>query len=736
MCPLASVAVHIRPAVPPALLLAMLLVPGSVAAAPAAIGSALADTTRPVLFLDEIVVTGSRHPRAYYESPQALSFVSRRELREQAPVALGDVLARLPGVDSDQDSPWEQRPVVRGLSGQRVLVLVDGEPMNNARGHGPHPSLVDPGQVERVEVVRGPSSVAYGSDALGGVINIITRDPWRGLGADGLCGSVSLGGSTAEAARDGRLELALRRGPLGLSVAGGGRRAGDLRVGGGEAIANSGFDGWNGQARLRYAATERTTLRLGYQLSRTSDIGIPGLSFAEPDATQLYSFAFYDRDHVSLAAEHTYPDIWLKDTRVAFYWQRERRDFFSDQEVLAARFGDPQFGLPPGPGIPADAAAVSQVQDRYFTVDTYGFQTQLHASEPGRYRLTAGVDAARDLTAGENVRFRTWLGDDGEAVAPTSVRLSSSMPAGRFDNAGVYAQLEVTLGRGLRLEAGQRLTRYRYRADANPVYGFTAARLDQDAWSNSLGLAWTPARNLHLTLNAANGYRQPTAQDLYYSGFTGVGLVLGSPELAPERSGSFDLGLRWAAGTVGLAGNLFYSNFTDLISAVPVAPSTYQYTNIATAVMWGGDVEAQWRLHPRWTVRAALGGQIGDVTSREAIRELYGLVADRVPLGMVPPFKGTAGLRWSDRAGRLWAEATTRFSWRTNRLPPPLAGVEEFSTFKKEWIVADLFGGLELPGGRRAVVGVRNLTDRRYRPALSSLPAPGISLVGSIGADF
>ncbi len=718
------------------LLLALLPAPALAAPEAAAGRPALADTSRPVLFLEEIVVTGSRRPRAYHESSQALSFVSRRDLREQVPTVLGDVLSRLPGVDSDQDSPWEQRPVVRGLGGQRVLVLVDGEPMNNARGHGPHPALVDPGQVERVEVVRGPSSVAYGSDALGGAINIITRDPWRGDPGAGLRGSVTLGGSTAESERDTRVELALRRGPLGLFVAGGGRWAGDFRAGGGGDGAHSGCGGWNGQARLRYAATERTTLRLGYQSSRTNDIGIPGLSFVEPDATQLYEFAYYDRDHVSLAAEHTYPGIWLKDTRVSLYWQRERRDFFSDQYVLASRFADGQFGLQPAWTIPAGAAAVSQVQDRYYDVETYGFQTQLHAGEPDHYELTAGVDAARDLAAGENVRFRAWYGEDGEPLAPTSVRLSSSMPSGRFDNAGVYAQLEVTLGRGLRLEAGQRLTRYRYRTDADPVYGFSADRLDQDAWSNSLGLVWAPARDLRLTASASNGYRQPSAQDLYYNGYGSVGLVLGSPDLGPERSGSFDLGLRWGPGTLALAGNLFYSNFTDLISAVPVAPGTYQYTNIATARMWGGDLEAQWRFHPRWTARTAMSGQVGDITSEEAILELYGILAKHVPLGMVPPFKGTVGLRWSDRAARFWAEASSRFSWRTNRLPPPLAGVEEFSAFKKEWLVGDLFGGVNLPGGRRLVAGVRNITDRRYRPALSSLVAPGISVVGSVSADF
>jgi len=111
---------------------------------------ALSDTTRPVKFLQQIVVTGTRYPRAYYESSQALSFVNRLQLREQVPTANGDVLATMPGVDNSKDSPWEQRPVLRGLGGQRVLVLVDGMPMNSARGNGPHPSLVDPGQVDRI----------------------------------------------------------------------------------------------------------------------------------------------------------------------------------------------------------------------------------------------------------------------------------------------------------------------------------------------------------------------------------------------------------------------------------------------------------------------------------------------------------------------------------------------------------------------------------------------------------
>ncbi|MFI5370684.1 MAG: TonB-dependent receptor plug domain-containing protein, partial [Candidatus Eisenbacteria bacterium] len=111
--------------------------------------SAFADTTKPVMFLKQTLVTGSRYPRAYYESPQALSFVGRTAIRESAPTVIGDVLAEIPGSDESKDSPWEQRPSLRGLGGQRVLVLMDGMPMNSARGNGPHPALVAPEQIDR-----------------------------------------------------------------------------------------------------------------------------------------------------------------------------------------------------------------------------------------------------------------------------------------------------------------------------------------------------------------------------------------------------------------------------------------------------------------------------------------------------------------------------------------------------------------------------------------------------------
>ncbi len=694
--------------------------------------SAFADTTKPVLFLQETVVTGARYPRVYFESPQSLSFVSRQMLREQTPLVLGDVLAALPGVDSNKDSPWEQRPSVRGLTGQRVLVLVDGSPMNSVRGNGPHPSLLDPTQVERIEVVRGPSSVAYGSDALGGVINIITREP-RFLGAsEVLHGSASLGGSVSGLPeRNGSLEFSTRVRKLSGFFSGSGRKSDDFRNADGT-VPHSSFSDWNAFANLRYDLTERLALKGGYQLYRASKVGIPGLDVAVPGYSQTFQFKHYDRDFAHLTLDHQYTESsWLASTRIKTYWQREHRNFYSDIGVT----------IPMGPGVNGQ---LTLLKDRILDLDTYGLQVQMTSWKTALFRFSTGVDASRDMTGGTNLelqRLETPFGDSESLIT------SASVPTGRFDNYAGFLQGEFFLAPRWTVNAGGRYTHYRYRTDytlMQPDFYFQPRSRDDDALSGSLGLVYNPIADLHLTANVANGYREPNAQDLFFSGPGSVGFVLGNPDLKPERSVSYDVGLRWGPGTLAISGNLFYSTFKDLINALPCHPapaeamgdSAYRYVNIATATMWGGEAEAEWRFHPRWTARAGMAGTVGDITNRAAILEVYGISADRVPLELVPPFRGSASLRWTGPARRLWAEAGARYSWRTNRLPPVTPGAEQLTAFKKEWIVGDLSAGTRLETGQSLVLGVRNFTDRRYRQPLGSVVEPGATYYVSLSSDF
>ena len=718
------------------------------AAAPAATApaqSAFADTSKPVTFLKETVVTGARYPRRYFESPQALSYLSHGQLRDMAPGVIGDVFQQLPGVDNSKDSPWEQRPVLRGLSGQRVLVLMDGMPMNSARGNGPHPSLVDPEQIERIEMVRGPSSVAYGSDAIGGVINIITRAPLPASAfADprGMRGFVTLGASSAEDLFGGHAELRPHADKLSAVVAGGWNNAKDFESGSGK-VRNSAYGDWNGLVGANYEVSKRLDASAGYQLYRGSDIGIPGLSFDSPGASQDFKFAYYDRDVAHVTLDEKYDDgSWLSNTRVRAYYQRERRDFFSTQSLDASMY--PAFGL-----FPNGSSSALTEQDRFFDLGTVGTQLQLTSKRAKGYLWTAGIDFASDHTSGDNVRRRTYTyaGSVGQdSAGAVSTRVTQSVPDGTFSNLGTFFQNDWFLAPQWTLSTGGRYTHYHTHTEAGasaPGFAFAEQATRDDAFSGSVGVVYRPISDLHITANVANGYRQPNAQDLYFDGAASVGFVVGNPALKPEKSVSYDAGMRWGPGPFAVSGNLFVSTYKDLIDAVQVAPvpeaqgqPTYQYTNISDARIWGAEAEGEISFLRAWRARATMTGAVGEITSAEAIQALYGVTQDAAPLPGVPPFRGTASLRWTEPQARGWLELGTRYSWRTNRLPLPTPGVPQTGQFKKEWIVADLSTGWRTPTGQRVVLGCRNLANLSYRQALASLDEPGRSFFASLSTDF
>ncbi len=162
-------------------------------------------------FHEEMTVTATRYQVDSYDTPTPISVITAQDLARLNPEKIVDALKREPGIEVAGEGPFRGLPVIRGLSSNRVLILVDGQRLNNSREStefaGIQPGLVDLSQVERIEVLRGPASVLYGSDALGGVINIITRQPAFSAQGFNLGGSVGLTYGTATDSRNGQLDL-------------------------------------------------------------------------------------------------------------------------------------------------------------------------------------------------------------------------------------------------------------------------------------------------------------------------------------------------------------------------------------------------------------------------------------------------------------------------------------------------------------------------------------------------
>ena len=126
--------------------------------------------------IDELVVTATRMEEKGFDVPTPIEAVSSKTLTINSPATAAQSLAELSGVSLSSAGFWNTIPVIRGLGGSRVLVLIDGDRENNLwAGRSPLTPFIDVGNVERIEVIKGPASVLYGTDVLGGVINVITK---------------------------------------------------------------------------------------------------------------------------------------------------------------------------------------------------------------------------------------------------------------------------------------------------------------------------------------------------------------------------------------------------------------------------------------------------------------------------------------------------------------------------------------------------------------------------------
>ena len=193
------------------------------------------DSSGEVLMLDEITITATREKRKTFDIPQDVTIVSRDEIARRTPTILPDLLEGAEGVFVQRTTPGQANPIIRGLVGSSVLTLVDGMRLNTAFFR-PSPNqfvaLVDPQNVDSIEVVRGSGSTLYGSDAIGGVINILTPIPtfdskdWQTRGkVGGQFSSADLGYVSRLAVESGKKGIAFS---TGLTY----QAADDLRGGG------------------------------------------------------------------------------------------------------------------------------------------------------------------------------------------------------------------------------------------------------------------------------------------------------------------------------------------------------------------------------------------------------------------------------------------------------------------------------------------------------------------------
>ncbi len=206
-------------------------------------------------YRDEIVVTASPDPRSQEEITAATTVVDEEQLQQQLQPTLGETLNKEPGVSSTFFGPGASRPVIRGLGGDRVRVLESGIGSGDASTTSPdHAVTVDPLSAERIEIVRGPATLLYGSSAVGGVVNVIESRIPNYVPQQKLSGTLDVRGGGNADERAGNLRLDGGAGQLAWHLEGFKRETDDYESGAGPVI-NSDLDSQGGSAGVSWVGT-------------------------------------------------------------------------------------------------------------------------------------------------------------------------------------------------------------------------------------------------------------------------------------------------------------------------------------------------------------------------------------------------------------------------------------------------------------------------------------------------
>jgi len=454
----------------------------TVAAAAVAVGDLTVD---PELHFEE-VVSVSAESRSQFEAFQPTAVLAGQELTKQLEMSLGATLENQPGVASRSFGPAPARPVIRGLDGDRVQILQDGQRMGDLSSQsGDHGVNVNPAAATRIEVVRGPATLLYGANAIGGLVNVITEDiPTRPI--DGSSGNLMLDLGTAAKEAGGVADIRAGNGSFALHAGGGGRRSGDVETPEGE-VDNS--QSRNGFGTVGASWTgERGYFGGSYGYDDTK-YGIP---VVEGGILQLTP----RRHSVSLRGGATPAGGAFDAFRGTLSVRRYKHDELEGDEVGTA-----------------------------FTNDTTELEIMGSHRAAGRLKGSVGAWALD----------RAFAAEGAEALSPP------------VDQRGFAAFLyeEVTWPH-VTFQFGGRIDTTRYEPLAEPERDFTNA---SGSVGLLLRPAAADDR-LTFAASLARAARAPALEELFFFGLHhgNFAIELGNPDLESESALGFDVALRWRSG--------------------------------------------------------------------------------------------------------------------------------------------------------------------------------------------
>ena len=696
------------------------------------------DSTRRVTRLAPIAVTATRSERMLFNIPSPVLVLDSATVRQESPNGVADLFRNLPGVDVTGVGPNQSRLVIRGQRGQRILLAENGIRMNNSRRQqdfGELPSLTDINGISRVEVVRGPASVLYGTDAIGGVVNQITLGA-PGQGApDGVRGSMMYTyGSAAEQQLVHGL-MSGRSGKWGFALTAGYRDAGaydapagtfgNLTLADHTRVNDTGVIDRTFSGELGYdvASGQTISLRVSHYAARDAGFGyVTPTDMGDPDgATVQLLYPEQDVTRATLGYKATGLSWGLADRFSLTGYTTQNDRIFT--QFIGIPFGEP---FPPGSGIDINTKNVTDI-------GTYGARLEAAKVLGGRHSITYGLDWFIDRADNADTSV-TEMRMFGPPTVETST--SPTLPNASLWSGGLFAQADLavmnrlSVGLGVRGQAIHSETRETEgltnvqageTSNDNALVGSLSARYQLTGWMNLVG-------------TVGRAFRAPNLVERYFQGAVpeGNGFQLANPDLEPETSLNYDVGVKIRTDRLYAEVVYFTNQISDGIRIVPTDTTVnnlpgFRNENIDKLTDRGVEALAEVGIGAGFSVL----GHFTKLTSE---------TDEEAPTGDSYSSKLGGELLWREQRGRLFASYEVRHQGERDDIELQENPVGEVIP---GFTVHNVRAGVRLPMiGRTAAavtVGLLNLTDELYSEASNTAffrPEPRRSGQVAVRLDF
>ena len=665
--------------------------------------------------LSPIEITATRGSKQKLEIAETVEVISGAQIEKQNIANIQELVRHTPGVAvarrSSGADPFANLSGfnIRGVGGNRVQVQVDGSRIIEEIQDG-NRNFVDMSHLKSIEILKGPGSVLWGADALAGVVKFRTLDPYDLLQGKPWAAKLNLGyGSVNQEFNQGfSLASQINENNQVLLSATHRRyhenKLNNARADGGvmgcprvsDAIACNRLNPLN-------ADIYNVLGKWVWQPNEYHEVKVTGEHFiSDSDAKQLYDYGQqangsfngdYDRHQKQtrsrLSIEDTWtPELnWLNQAKIQLSYSPQKREFWSHrQQINTAKK-------------PVNTYSSTNYEETFLQADVQ-LESQFNTG-PVSHTLTYGFQGDHTKTDYENL---TVTNTNGVIVAK---------PAGGFNfanattrRADLYLQDEMRLfDDRLVLTPGIRWATYNINpkpdADYVSITGKEPRKIDSKEWVPQIGAIFKLDDHYSLYARYAEGFKMPTAQQLFTSVKYPTFNMIPNPNLRPESVKSYEAGLRGSFNNGWFSVGGFYSDYKDYIqNLVVVGPNDFSYANINRVKISGIEASGNVDLSPTWSVHAQASYQYGKQQKGNDARYVY--------FDSVSPLTASVGVKWKKPEWKFGAEVIGTVARGVNKSSNP-------DYYKpRGYAVVDTYFNWQLAKNVQLNASIQNLFDRRY----------------------